>query len=135
MQAFSDIFLGWVRYGDGRDFYIRQLHDMKGSIDVAKLRPEGLNAYARICGITLARAHARGGDVVAIASYLGDDDTFAKAVARFGGRYADQAEKDYAAAADRHRRRVGARGVRDLTGSAGLSQLGQTWWAIQDLNL
>ena len=96
MQAFSDIFLGWVRTGPGRDFYLRQLHDMKGSVDVETLRPEGLNAYARICGITLARAHARGGDVVAIASYLGETDKFAKAVARFGLAYADQAEKDYA---------------------------------------
>jgi uncharacterized protein (DUF2252 family) len=96
MQAFSDIFLGWVRTAQGRDFYIRQLHDMKGSIDVSTLRPEGLSAYARICGITLARAHARGGDVVAISSYLGDTNTFSKAVARFGLAYADQAEKDYA---------------------------------------
>jgi len=96
MQAFSDIFLGWVRTGPGRDFYLRQLHDMKGSVDVETLRPEGLNAYARICGITLARAHARGGDVVAISSYLGETDKFSKAVARFGLAYADQAEKDYA---------------------------------------
>jgi uncharacterized protein (DUF2252 family) len=96
MQAFSDIFLGWVRTSEGRDFYVRQLHDMKGSVDVAQLRPDGLRAYARICGMTLARAHARGGDVVAISAYLGDDDTFAKAVARFGESYADQAEKDYA---------------------------------------
>ncbi len=96
MQAFSDIFLGWVRTSRGRDFYLRQLHDMKGSVEVDTLRPEGLKAYARICGVTLARAHARGGDVVAISSYLGETDKFAKAVARFGEAYADQAEKDYA---------------------------------------
>jgi len=95
MQAASDIFLGWAR-GPAADFYIRQLHDMKGSVDLARLQPIGLQAYARLCGVTLARAHARGGDVVAIASYLGEDDTFAAAVARFAESYADLAEKDYA---------------------------------------
>ncbi|MFZ0324245.1 MAG: DUF2252 family protein [Actinomycetes bacterium] len=97
MQSASDIFLGWVRNAEvGRDFYIRQLHDMKGSLDIAKVLPVGLEAYGRLCGGTLARAHARGGDVVAIASYLGDDDRFAQAVTRFAEAYADQSERDYA---------------------------------------
>ena len=94
MQAASDIFLGWSR-GPNADFYIRQLHDMKGSVDLARLKPLGLQAYARLCGVTLARAHARGGDVVAIASYMGEDDTFASAIARFAESYADLAEKDF----------------------------------------
>ena len=97
MQAASDIFLGWNETADGRDFYWRQLRDMKGSIEVEALRPSGLDAYARVCGWTLARAHARSGDPVAIAGYLGKSDTFDKAVCQFAVRYADQAEQDYAA--------------------------------------
>ena len=96
MQAASDIFLGWTTGPAGNDFYIRQLHDMKGSIDIAKVLPVGLEAYAQLCGATLARAHARGGDVVAISTYLGDDDTFGQAIVAFAERYADQAERDYA---------------------------------------
>jgi uncharacterized protein (DUF2252 family) len=96
MQAASDIFLGWTRGPAGNDFYVRQLHDMKGSLDLTKIQPIGLVAYARLCGATLARAHARGGDVVAISTYLGDDDTFGQAVVSFAERYADQAERDYA---------------------------------------
>jgi uncharacterized protein (DUF2252 family) len=95
MQAVSDIFLGWVRGAGGRDFYVRQLHDMKGSVDVTRIQPFGLTAYARMCGATLARAHARGGDVVAIDSYIGADESFAEAIEEFAQVYADQAEQDY----------------------------------------
>lgn len=95
MQAASDIFLGWVRGEGGRDFYVRQLHDMKGSVDTATIQPIGLTAYARLCGTTLARAHARGGDAVEIDAYLGTDDSFAEALEEFAQVYADQAEQDY----------------------------------------
>jgi uncharacterized protein (DUF2252 family) len=95
MQAASDIFLGWVQGEGGRDFYIRQLHDMKGSVDTATIQPIGLTAYAGLCGATLARAHARGGDAIAIDAYIGTDDTFAQALEEFAQVYADQAEQDY----------------------------------------
>ncbi|WP_241999331.1 MULTISPECIES: DUF2252 domain-containing protein [Kribbella] len=95
MQAASDIFLGWVRGEGGRDFYVRQLHDMKGSVDTTTIQPIGLTAYARLCGTTLARAHARGGDAVEIDAYLGTDDSFAEALEEFAQVYADQAEQDY----------------------------------------
>ncbi len=95
MQAASDIFLGWVRGEGGRDFYVRQLHDMKGSVDTTTIQPVGLTAYARLCGATLARAHARGGDVVAIDAYIGTDGSFAEALEEFAAVYADQAEQDY----------------------------------------
>ena len=95
MQAASDIFLGWVRGEGGRDFYVRQLHDMKGSVDTTTILPVGLTAYARLCGATLARAHARGGDVVAIDAYIGTDGSFAEALEEFAAVYADQAEQDY----------------------------------------
>jgi uncharacterized protein (DUF2252 family) len=95
MQAASDIFLGWVRGEGGRDFYVRQLHDMKGSVDTTTIQPIGLTAYARLCGATLGRAHARGGDVVAIDAYIGTDDSFAEALEEFAAVYADQAEQDY----------------------------------------
>ena len=95
MQAASDIFLGWVRGGGGRDFYVRQLHDMKGSVDTTTIQPIGLTAYARLCGATLARAHARGGDVIAIDAYIGTDNSFAEALEEFAAVYADQAEQDY----------------------------------------
>jgi len=95
MQAASDIFLGWVRGERGRDFYIRQLHDMKGSVDAETILPFGLTAYARLCGATLARAHARGGDVVAIDAYIGTDGAFTESLEEFAQVYADQAEQDY----------------------------------------
>jgi uncharacterized protein (DUF2252 family) len=98
-QAASDILLGWATGPAGRHFYVRQLHDMKGSIDLARIRPRGLVAIAELCGATLARAHARAGDAAAVAGYLGqdpDDDRFEKAVARFARKYADQAEADAA---------------------------------------
>ena len=95
MQAASDIFLGWVRGEGGRDFYVRQLKDMKGSADIDTIQPIGLTAYARLCGVTLARAHARGGDAIAINAYIGTDGTFTDALEEFAQVYADQAEQDY----------------------------------------
>ncbi|MER7583628.1 DUF2252 domain-containing protein [Kitasatospora sp. NPDC097691] len=95
MQASSDIFLGWTTGRAGRHFYGRQLRDMKGSVEVAEMRPSGLRAYADLCGRTLARAHARTGDRLAIAGYLGSADTFAEAVAEFAVRYADRTEEDH----------------------------------------
>jgi uncharacterized protein (DUF2252 family) len=101
MQASTDIFLGWqrVRGFDGvtRDYYVRQFHDWKGGADVDNLQPAGAVLYARVCGATLARAHARWGDRIAIASYLGGGDTFDRAIADFSAAYADQNERDYRA--------------------------------------
>jgi uncharacterized protein (DUF2252 family) len=100
MQAASDPFLGWVRNRAGldgreRDFYVRQLWDWKGSIEVEQADAELLTHYARICAWTLARAHARSGDRVAIASYLGKADVFDRAIADFASAYADVAESDF----------------------------------------
>ena len=96
MQAASDIYLGWTKGADvNRHFYWRQLRDMKGSAVVEAMRPLGLTFYARICGWTLARAHARSGDPVAIAEYLGGGDEFDKSITDFSERYADQNEQDY----------------------------------------
>ena len=96
MQAASDIYLGWTKGdADDRHFYWRQLRDMKGSALVEAMSPSALGFYAGICGWTLARAHARSGDPVAISEYLGDSDTFDRAVADFSKRYADQNELDY----------------------------------------
>jgi uncharacterized protein (DUF2252 family) len=95
MQAASDIYLGWTRGPRGRDFYWRQLRDMKGSADIEAMRPITFNAYARACGWTLARAHARSGDPVAIAAYLGDGDEFDQSITDFAIRYADQNERDH----------------------------------------
>jgi uncharacterized protein (DUF2252 family) len=104
MQAASDIFLGWQRVtgfdGQVRDFYLRQLRDWKGSADVDTMGSGPMTAYARVCGATLARAHARSGDRIAIASYLGTSDTFDRAIAAFSSAYADQNERDYAALVD-----------------------------------
>jgi uncharacterized protein (DUF2252 family) len=98
MQAASDIFLGWTRGADtSRHFYWRQLRDMKGSVEVEAMAPVGLNFYAGICGWTLARAHARSGDPVAIAAYLGEGDQFDRSINDFAERYADQNERDYQA--------------------------------------
>jgi len=101
MQASSDIFLGWQRNtgidGVTRDFYVRQLQDWKGSVDTETALPEGMKVYAGLCASTLARAHARSGDRFAIATYLGNSDTFDKALARFAEAYADQNERDYEA--------------------------------------
>lgn len=103
MQAASDIFLGWQRVtgldGQDRDFYVRQLRDWKGSADVDTMKPSVMTLYSRICGATLARAHARSGDRIAIASYLGKGDAFDRAIASFAAAYADQNERDYRAVA------------------------------------
>jgi uncharacterized protein (DUF2252 family) len=96
MQAASDIYLGWTRGMDAtRHFYWRQLRDMKGSAAIETMTPQGLKLYAQLCGWTLARAHARSGDPVAIAAYLGRGDAFDRAVTDFAERYADQNERDY----------------------------------------
>jgi uncharacterized protein (DUF2252 family) len=98
MQAASDIYLGWTKGADvSRHFYWRQLRDMKGSVEVELMVPVALNFYAGICGWTLARAHARSGDPVAIAAYLGEDDGFDRSISDFSERYADQNELDYEA--------------------------------------
>ncbi|MFJ5305813.1 DUF2252 domain-containing protein [Streptomyces sp. NPDC088350] len=96
LQAASDIFLGWMTGPQGRAFYWRQLRDMKGSADVAGMGPAELLGYARLCGTALARAHARSGDRVAIAAYLGGTDTFEHAVADFASAYATQTATDHA---------------------------------------
>ena len=96
MQAASDIYLGWTKGLDvRRNFYWRQLRDMKGSVDIETMIPLGLSSYAQMCGWTLARAHARSGDPVAIAAYLGESDAFDKSVTGFAERYADQNERDH----------------------------------------
>ncbi|HEX5205351.1 DUF2252 domain-containing protein [Paractinoplanes rhizophilus] len=103
MQAVSDIFLGWHRAagfdGRSRDFYVRQLRDWKGAAVVEEMNPQGMRAYAALCGWTLARAHARTGDRIAIAAYLGQDAAFGAALADFAERYADQTERDHQAMA------------------------------------
>ncbi|MGI5454192.1 DUF2252 domain-containing protein [Streptomyces sp. CA-249302] len=96
LQAAGDIFLGWMTGPQGRAFYWRQLRDMKGSADVAGMSPADLLGYARLCGTALARAHARSGDRVAIAAYLGGADTFEQAVADFALAYAGQTAADHA---------------------------------------
>jgi uncharacterized protein (DUF2252 family) len=99
-QAASDIFLGWIRAEDldgaEHDFYVRQLRDWKVAIDVERIRPRGLSTYARWCGATLAKAHARSGDRIAIAAYLGKSDVFDRAVAAFATAYAELNERDHA---------------------------------------
>ncbi len=104
MQAASDIMLGWIRAkgvdGQERDFYIRQLWDAKGSALIDVMEPNAMLVYAKLCGQALAKAHARAGDAVAIASYLGSSDVFDRAIAVFAERYADQNERDYQALKD-----------------------------------
>jgi len=99
MQAASDAFLGWQRItgldGRTRDYYVRQLHDWKGGAEPDRLLVPGATLYARICGATLARAHARWGDRIAIAAYLGRGEAFDRAIADFATSYADQNERDY----------------------------------------
>jgi uncharacterized protein (DUF2252 family) len=102
MQASSDIFLGWVHVDAGlddtaRDFYGRQLKDWKGSAEVEQMLPRGMSNYGRLCGWTLARAHARSGDRIAIASYLGKSSTFDRAILAFSHAYAEQNQRDYQA--------------------------------------
>src|SRR5215218_1447389 len=101
LQAASDIYLGWTKGVDAnRHFYWRQLRDMKGSAEVESMAPVGLSFYAGICGWTLARAHARSGDPIAIAEYLGKGDQFDRSISDFAKRYADQNELDYQAFAE-----------------------------------
>ena len=105
MQASSDIFLGWQRTeagldGKQRDFYIRQLRDWKYSIAIEALIPRGMRIYGELCGWTLARAHARSGDRIAIAAYLGGSDVFDQAITQFATAYADQNERDQQALVD-----------------------------------
>jgi uncharacterized protein (DUF2252 family) len=99
MQAVGDIFLGWVRVegldGQPRDFYVRQLRDWKGSAEVESMVPAGMRAYGEVCGWTLARAHARSGDRIAMAAYLGGGPSFDEAVREFAEAYADQNERDH----------------------------------------
>jgi uncharacterized protein (DUF2252 family) len=101
MQAASDIMLGWIHTvgldGVDRDFYIRQLWDGKGSADLETMNPTTLTWYANICGWTLAKAHARSGDAVAMAAYLGGSGAFERALSSFAEAYADQNELDYGA--------------------------------------
>ena len=101
MQAASDVMLGWERIvtidGQKRDFYIRQLWDSKGSPEIELMDPSGLEAYGRVCGWTLARAHARSGDGIAVTGYLGGGEAFDRAMASFAETYADQNERDYRA--------------------------------------
>jgi uncharacterized protein (DUF2252 family) len=101
MQSVGDIFLGFHRAvgldGLTRDFYVRQLHDWKGSADIARMEPRAMRMYGQVCAWTLARAHARSGDRIAIAAYLGEGDSFAEALREFAETYADLTERDHAA--------------------------------------
>jgi len=104
MQAQSDIFLGWVRVdagfdGKARDFYGRQLKDWKGSAEIERMSPKALATYGKLCAWTLARAHARSGDRIAIAAYLGGGDSFDRAIVEFSIAYAEQNDRDYQALA------------------------------------
>ena len=96
MQAASDILLGWSTFR-GRDFYARQLRDMKFSAEVETMNPTLFSLYAELCAATLARAHARTSDPAQIGGYLGNRDAFDQAIASFSETYADQAERDHAA--------------------------------------
>ncbi len=97
-QAVSDILLGWTRHDDeGIDYYVRQLRDWKGSVNVSRLTPDEAAGYASMCGWTLARGHARSGDPVALAAYMGRSDAFDRAVAAFAASYAHQNDADHAA--------------------------------------
>ena len=103
LQASSDIMLGWIRTtgvdGVDRDYYVRQLWDWKFSADIDSMSPATLSIYGKLCAWTLARGHARSGDRIAIAAYLGSGDTFDKAIGEFAVAYADQNERDYATVA------------------------------------
>ena len=97
MQSASDLFLGWAKGPKGLDFYVRQARDIKASIDLEAINAGGLATYGRLCGQTLARAHAKGGKGAVIAGYLGKGDAFDQAVGRYASAYADQVEADHAA--------------------------------------
>ena len=105
MQAASDILLGWERVPEGldgkpRDFYIRQLWDWKISVDIETMTPDEIMIYGKMCGWTLARAHARSGDRIAISAYLGKNAAFDQALAEFATAYAEQNQRDYQALSD-----------------------------------
>ena len=119
MQASSDIFLGWQRNeagldGQQRDFYVRQLRDWKFSMPIEIMVPRGMRLYGQLCGWTLARAHARSGDRIAIAAYLGSADVFDQAITRFAAAYADQNERDHQGPRRRRRRRTDHRRTRHV---------------------
>jgi hypothetical protein len=95
MQAASDIFLGWFRSAKGHDYYVRQFRDMKVSAEVETFLPRTLVAYATMCGWAVARAHAKAGQPAMIAGYLGSNDQFDDALAKYSATYADQAERDF----------------------------------------
>ena len=96
MQSASDIFLGWSRGPHGRDFYVRQLRDMKVAPDIESQTPRVMHTYATLCGLALARAHDKAGDAAMIAGYLGGVDHFDEAIGDYAVAYADQVERDYA---------------------------------------
>jgi hypothetical protein len=96
MQSASDIFLGWSRGPAGRDFYVRQLRDMKVSAEIESQGPKTMRAYAMLCGLAVARAHDKAGDAAMIAGYLGSGDQFDEAIGDYAVAYADQVEADYA---------------------------------------
>ena len=95
MQSASDVFLGWSKSIDGHDYYWRQLRDWKGSADIEVMGLRALGDYAALCGWTLARSHARSGDPIAMAGYLGTGSVFVEAITEFATKYADQNEQDY----------------------------------------
>ncbi len=99
-QAQSDIFLGWTQGQEGRQFYVRQLRDWKGSVEVEGATPEQLSFYAALCGRTLARGHARSGDPIAITAYMGKGTTLDRAITDFAVAYSQQNQQDYAAFLD-----------------------------------
>ena len=119
MQAASDMFLGWQRIegvdGIQRDFYVRQLWDWKASANLDTMTPEVLSIYSDICGWTLARAHARSGDRIAIASYLGRGPSFDRSLADYAVAYADQNDQGPRGPGRRHRHRAGRRPDGDLS--------------------
>jgi uncharacterized protein (DUF2252 family) len=96
MQSASDIFLGWSRGPRGRDFYVRQLRDMKVAADLESQTPNVMRAYARLCGLALARAHDKAGDAAMISGYLGNKDHFDQAIGDYAVAYADEVERDHA---------------------------------------
>jgi uncharacterized protein (DUF2252 family) len=97
MQASSDVFLGWTGSVESHQFYVRQLKDMKASVDVAELGPKDMRRYARACGATLARSHSRSGNPAIMSGYMGSGDVFAEAITDFAVAYAAQNEADYRA--------------------------------------
>jgi hypothetical protein len=96
MQSASDIFLGWSKGPHNRDFYVRQLRDMKVAPEVDTMNPSVMQTYAMFCGLALARAHDKAGDAAKIAGYLGNTDKFDEAIGSYAVAYADQVERDYA---------------------------------------